>query len=290
MSHIERWVSLSARIRALGEAGQLFAQFQAVRATDDYNVGRYLAEQCRAILIEMDRFRAEFETVMPLDVNERLGNLLEDRLAKVIRQENDERQAKAGMVFLLAVEAELTDLFSNRQELIRARSERAFLHLQRVLAVDEETRAKWMKAFNQPQGEVACEKLGAVHLLWHGIYAFKVDASGARTDLVFGQPVDPSVDRPGIEGIVLTEWKKAEPKNAAKKYEEAVAQAELYSRGPLAGIELAGYRYTILVSENELPPSAVPANSVVGGVVYRHINITIAPDTPSRQAAKSRRK
>src|ERR1700722_9028346 len=39
-------------------------------------------------------------------------------------------------------------------------------------------------------GSVACERLGAVHLLWHGIFAFKVDGSGARTDLIAPEQPD----------------------------------------------------------------------------------------------------
>jgi hypothetical protein len=35
---------------------------------------------------------------------------------------------------------------------------------------------------------LACEKLAGVHLLLHGIWAFKVHAAGERTDLVFPQP------------------------------------------------------------------------------------------------------
>lgn len=46
------------------------------------------------------------------------------------------------------------------------RSKRAFLHLQRLLAVDADIRAKWKGAFEaEHKGELSCEKLGAVHLL-----------------------------------------------------------------------------------------------------------------------------
>jgi hypothetical protein len=72
---------------------------------------------------------------------------------------------------------------SDVQESIRTYSERAFAHLQRSIVADEEIQRKWLCAFGK--GEVACEKLGGVDLLSHGIWAFKVDARGARTDLVF---------------------------------------------------------------------------------------------------------
>ena len=70
---------------------------------------------------------------------------------------------------------------------IRTRSERAFAHLQRHFVADAECRDKWTSAFTD--GEVACEALRALHLLLHGLWAFKVDNAGARTDLVFQEPL-----------------------------------------------------------------------------------------------------
>ena len=110
-------------------------------------------------------------------------------------------------------------------------------HLQRTLAVDEDVAAKWKRAFDR--NEVACEQLGSIHFLSHGIFAFKVDALGARTDLVFNEPPDDLLLMRGIDGLVLTEWKVAhDAKSAAKGFREARTQADLYKQGALAGIEL----------------------------------------------------
>ncbi len=58
-------------------------------------------------------------------------------------------------------------------------------------------------------GETACEKLGALHLLSHGILAFKAYAPGERTDLILGDRLVIDDDLiAGTEGIVLTEWKR----------------------------------------------------------------------------------
>jgi hypothetical protein len=173
---------------------------------------------------------------------------------------------------------------ADRQEIIRARSERAFLHLQRSLAVDPDLRAKWFAAYKS--GEPQCEALGSVHLLAHGVYAFKVHAKGARTDLVFNEPLDPAIERRGLEGLVLTEWKLGDEKNAPARFQEARTQAELYGAGPLAGGELRAYRYLVLVSVKALPSTLVPPDIASGGVIYRHINISVDPDVPSRQARK----
>src|SRR5262249_37625118 len=149
-----------------------------------------------------------------------------------------------------------------RQEQIRTRSERAFMLLQRMLAVDKDVRAKWNAAL--AEGEVACERLGSIHLLSQGIYAFKVDAIGARTDLVFPEPPDDALMARTDVGMVLTEWKVATTANAATQFADAMSQAERYKVGALAGIELTSYRYLVAVSVDELP--SVPADAGVGGV------------------------
>lgn len=92
------------------------------------------------------------------------------------------------------------------------------------------------------------------------------------------------MQRRGVEGLVLTEWKVAnDAVTAARKIEEARAQADLYNEGPLAGIELRGYRYLILVSPQKL---ILPADATSGEIVYRHVNIAVQPETPSKAAPK----
>jgi hypothetical protein len=173
-------------------------------------------------------------------------------------------------------------LLTDHQEHVRARSERAFLHLQRSLAVVADLRAKWLAAFKA--GETHCEALGSVHLLSHGIFAFKVDAKGARTDLVFNEPLDSLLNPRAIEGLVLTEWKVADEKTATERFTTARTQAELYKQGPLAGIELRRYRYLVAVSVKDLPSTLIPSDFIVGDVTYRHINLAIEPAPPSKRA------
>jgi hypothetical protein len=130
-------------------------------------------------------------------------------------------------------------------------------------------------------GEVACEKLGAVHLLLHGIWAFKIDAAGARTDLVFQEPAgDFIAAQRYADGFVLTEWKKAvEESQSGQRFEEARLQARRYAQGPLGATELTGYRYAIVVSRLQME---IPKDIREGGIIYRHINVAVAPRVPSR--------
>jgi hypothetical protein len=148
-----------------------------------------------------------------------------------------------------------------------------------LIVADATVREKWQESFKK--GEVACEKLGAVHLLLHGIWAFKVDAIGGRTDLVFQEPAgDLSNAQRYVDGFVLTEWKKANPNdNVGQLFEQARLQARRYSQGALAGSELTSYRFAIVVSHQQID---VPNDFREGLVIYRHINIAVNPRLPSR--------
>ncbi len=284
MTYVDQWKALSSRIRGLMEAGSLHAQYLAVRSSDAHGRAKRLREQCERVLEALRAFRGSFYQVVPTSA----VNAIDDFLAKtdpLVRDSNDtpgSRQERvwAALVLLAAFETEVSFLLSDVQESIRARSERAFSHLQRSIVVDAEFRAKWQKAFKA--GEVACEKLGAVHLLLHGIWAFKIDAAGARTDLVFQEAAgDFTEAQRYADGFVLTEGKKANADDQALRcFEEARSQARRYAQGPLAASELTGYRYAVVVSHQQVE---VPADLREGGVVCRHVNVSVDPQVPSRK-------
>ena len=80
--------------------------------------------------------------------------------------------------------------------------------------------------------------------------------------------------------LVLTEWKKV--RTATEADAQLVAsrrQASRYARGALGGLELARYRYVILVSEKVLPLSPDERD---GDITYRHVNLAVDVDVPSR--------
>lgn len=76
--------------------------------------------------------------------------------------------------------------------------------------------------------------------MWHGILGFKIDAAGARTDLVLNDTISDSVAGAALR-LVLTEWKVADETNAESRLEEARTQTRLYKGGALAATELAGF-------------------------------------------------
>jgi hypothetical protein len=287
MSYQDEWRAIAARVRGLASAGELYATFQTSTSSDSYGMGKTLGSHCQSILKSLEEFRAAHERTLPAPALQCLTEFTQGQRAQVIKDKGATREARAGLIFLIALESELTFLLSSRNEFLRVRSERAFLHLQRLLIVDEDHREKWKKAFNAKRaGEIKCEQLGAVHLLWHGLWAFKVDSKGARTDLVFGDELDGSVEPRAVDGLVLTEWKVADETNAAERFKEAREQAELYKKGPLVTAELAIYRYLVIVTLKDLKRSAVPNDLQVGDVTYRHINIAVETDVPSVQARK----
>ena len=117
----------------------------------------------------------------------------------------------------------------------------------------------------------------------HGVWAFKAHGEKGRTDLILNEPLsDTSLIEKTSTALVLTEWKvvKAD-KDLADKIREAFEQTKLYVSGVLGGIELANYRYLVMVSEKSMK---IPSDSIEGTIVYRHINIAVNPDTPSIEA------
>jgi hypothetical protein len=283
MTYLDQWKALSSRIRGLMEAGHLHAQYLAVRSSDSYGRAKRLREQGERVLVALRAFRDSFHQVLPPPA----VTAIDDFVARTSTLINDttgtadllQERVWAALVLLAAFETEISFLLSDVQESIRARSERAFSHLQRSIVVDEDVRAKWQKAFDD--SEVACEKLGAVHLLLHGIWAFKVDAAEARTDLVFQEPAgDFIAAQRYADGFVLRGWKKAaEDSQSHQRFEEARSQARRYAQGPLAATELTGYRYAVVISRLQVE---IPEDLREGGIMYRHVNVAVAPRVPLR--------
>lgn len=216
-----------------------------------------------------------------------LGNLLNHRLPHL----------QTRLTALIAFRSQFEFHLANIEDQIRATTDRALIHLQRLIVVDSEYGKKWIEEFNKR--EEWCEKLGAVHLLWHGIWAFKANAAGGRTDLVMGTEIDNSskVEEASF-GMVLTEWKRAKIENGGlkknkrakienevlKKYKEGVKQAKLYTTDVLGGIELNTIRYIIVVTEDLVSKKDPDIDE--GGVKYKFFNIAVAPSNPSEAAQK----
>lgn len=84
-------------------------------------------------------------------------------------------------------------------------------------------------------------------------------------------------------GMVLTEWKVARPDDSEAAIERKLVQARLqlarYAEGSLAGMELQTVRFVVLVSRDRL---CMPDDLLMEHFDVRHINVAIAPRSPSR--------
>jgi hypothetical protein len=271
---LDTWRPLSARIGGLRIAVELHATFSISHNINPYGVSKDIQRQIAAIVERLMAFRDVFRAYISVDTLKAF-EAFENGGAKQNsgNSAGDELLNRAVLIKLFALDAEVNFLISDGNVQSRFNCERAFIHLQRSIVVDPEFRAKWNAAFDH--GEEQCERLGSVHLLLFGIWAFKLNAIGARTDLVFSDRELEAIDNPGSV-LVLTEWKKTTD-NGSASFEMARRQVENYADGILAGNELSGFRYCVVVSKDFI---AVPQDVYRGSVVYRHINIAVDPSTP----------
>jgi hypothetical protein len=286
------WTVLANRIRGLMQAAELHARYLTVRATDGYGRTKRLREQCERVVTALKTYQHDFGPLVPEHARAALSQTITTCESLVIdtdgTSEAREERVWATLVQIASFEAEMTFLLSDTQFEICALTELAFEHLQRSIVVDNQVRQNWVDAFTQ--GEVACEKLGAVHLLLHGIWAFKIDAKGERTDLAYQEPLNERSRLGDVaRGLVLTEWKLATSgEQIEASFAAARAQAQIYSVSALGGLELSQYRYAIVVSQKR--HLDISDTVQIGSTIYRHINIAVDPDVPSRTALLASRK
>ena len=281
MSWIPQWQALSGRIGGLLEAVQIFTTlFQATHGQEGRfeHINRVLLPLGREVLDAVEEFRLTYGDVLPphsVDAvqrySEMFNNLRSHGLGALVGQ----------ATILAAMKSELDYLLTDQEVATIAVVERAFEHLQRTIVADEEQCLKWKKGFESK--EPWCERMGATHLLWHGIWAFKADSRGERTDLILGTHIGGTLaERIRASGsrLVLTEWKLVRNERFLDgTIEKAKSQLQLYSQGSLAGIELRSARYAVIVSGRRLD---MPPDETISGVLFRWINIATDPEPPSR--------
>lgn len=286
MSAIDEWASIAARIRGFISACQLAATLrEREQAGAD---AHFLAQQCAEIAEMIRAFQGVSDTLP------RKGKVALDRFAtqhanKIVFVDGHDSKRKDwnvrnAAVMFAAFEAEMSHALGDADARILGISERAFEHLKRSIAADEGVRTRWQTAFKK--GEPTCEALGAVHLLGLGIWAFKADGRTGRTDLVYQEPISGGeLLARAVEGLVLTEWKLAKSTGELRaKTEEARSQTKLYAAGELGGIELRSSRFIVIVTEKAM---RVPEDIDEGGITFRHINLPVDPDTPSKAARQT---
>ena len=284
------WRAISARIKGLVEAGNLFFKSIEKHAEDSFGTLRnILFPQAEKVYFLIDKFRKDFETQLPEQAISCIDEFIKSsrpNFTEPVPSATFTHQLQIiqnRLIYLASLRTELEYHLSDPEEMIRRTAHRALEHLQRCIIADSTYQEKWVSAFKK--GEVNCERLGAIHLLWHGIWAFKVNAEGGRTDLVIGNTIDNPSQVENAQGLILTEWKRSvTSSDAVKKVDEARVQAEKYSSGILGGIELVSPKYIIVVTKDYV---RLPADVEVEGIKYRNVNIATEPSVPSTASRKN---
>lgn len=284
MTWLEQWRDLAARIDGLIRAGEFLVSAFKVNSADAFSVVRksFLPELV-AIIAEIERLGKTHASELPQQASAALQKYVGQGWDKSFTDGAVDIQTLAP---LASFRSQFEYLIRDTEAKGRSLAELAFEHLRRQLVVDEDIRKKWQAAFKRH--ETACERLGAVHLLSHGIWAFKVVAPGGATDLVFGDPVEQHAEimRRTARALVLTEWKLIKrPDEIATKAQEARDQAAIYSGGVLGDAELKRTRYIVLVCQSDLTP---PGDVSVGAVTHRHVLLPTSPKSPSTMARTQR--
>ena len=291
MTWLSNWESISARIQGLLEAGLFFYKSGSTSNTDSKSVQKLvLLPQTKNIHSDISKFLELYGSAIPNSAKLCIENFLSSSEKWGLdfrsgRPAENLGQVQLALTSLTAFRSEFSYIIADTQIFARKITERAFTHLQRSIKVDSDFRKKWERRFNNTRtAETKCEGLGAVHLLSHGVWAFKIDAKGGKTDLVMQEPLSASEIERAAETLVLTEWKIVrQKKDLDSKIEEARKQTVLYATGVLSGIELRNYRYLVMISK-DIP--VMPEDREEDAITYRHINIAVSPSDPSKSARK----
>jgi hypothetical protein len=275
------WETISSRISGLERAANFYQGFMQ---QDNHSAGKTtLFPQSKDLYGLIESFLTHHKNALPEQAQHCLIRFVDESRTYINTDWKDPFRFIVLITKLLSFQAEFDYVISDTQQRVRSIVERAFTHLQRIIIADSHAKSIWNDTFIA--GETECEKLGAAHLLLHGIWAFKTDAKGERTDLVLNEPLDIDQVERTSEGLVLTEWKVVrKASQAEKRMAEALRQARLYSQGIFGGIELSRIRYLVIVSEDRLDKMA---DIQKDEVIYRHINIAVDPKTPSQSKAKT---
>ena len=288
MTWTEDWESLAARIDGLLRAGKFLTNTFGVANEDAYSViSNSIAPEFREITECIEQLGRAYRDELPATALKALDRFVSRKWQERVTNQAGKISRIQPLSALAAFRSEFGYLIRDIEIAKRNLVELAFEHLRRQLVVDEEIRGKWTRAFNDH--ETRCEQLGAVHLLSHGIWAFKISSTKAATDLVFPEPVErySKLSRRVARAQVLTEWKRVRSIGALDKQKEtARKQTQIYTAGAMGDLELKNTRYIVLVTGFQDPG---PIEDVVeNSVTYRHIVISVNHASPASEQARSR--
>jgi hypothetical protein len=291
-NYLSSWGNISVRIKSI-----LSLINDLKLASDDRSINEVLSENTISLFQEIYNFRENFENVIPKAAFESLDNFLtreKKRQQGIFNAPSDNfSNLKIRFGLLASLESEVSYFLNDTQSNILKAVEVAFAHLQRRIVADKFYKKRWNISEDKnikntsDLEEVTFEKLGADHLLFHRIWAFKANSAGERTDLILGQTIDEKDPLyASADGLVLTEWKVVRNKKYEVIIETAKKQAAIYKFGSLYPLELSNYCFLVIISEKNLQIPYEELNFTENGVKFRVINIAYDPDEPNDAAKK----
>ena len=170
MNWMVDWQALSANIKGILDAASFF--YRALyRNSADARSEKVLFENAEKTFFNIENFYIKHDSALP----EVALNCLKSFVSKINHEKifepktgcNKYYNIQVAFTSLAAFRSEFDYLISDMQFLARRITERAFIHLQRSIVVDDMIRERWKTAFINH--ETSCEKLGALHLLSHGV-------------------------------------------------------------------------------------------------------------------------
>jgi hypothetical protein len=288
MTWTEDWESLAARIDGLIRAGEYLTHTLGVANEDPYTViNNAIAPEFKEVTECIEQIGHAYRDELPPAAIKALDRFVSRNWHQYVTKQVGKISRLQPISALAAFRSEFEYLIRDIEIATRNLVDLAFEHLRRQLVVDEEIRGKWQIAFSVH--ETHCERLGAVHLLSHGIWAFKISSAGAATDLVFPEPVEryTKLSRRIARAQVLTEWKRTQSiDDIDMDAKTARQQTQIYTAGALGDLELKNTRYIVLVIGFDDPG---PIDDVVeNSVTYRHVLISVKQAPRASEQARSR--
>lgn len=200
ISTIDEWRALIARIHGLRDAAAPYLASPRAGENTGIDAGAYLNHQVFEIVGALAAAIDHRPEALPPAAQACVKRAISLRWPS----NPNPLQGLQAITQLSAFGSELEHHLGDHDTVWSSLVERAFLHLNRTLVVDEDVRRRWTTAFGTPRtAETKCESLGG-HLLSHGIWAFKAHPPEERTDLILHEPIRTITtgDKRAVEALV----------------------------------------------------------------------------------------
>jgi hypothetical protein len=138
------WEAMSARIDALVTANHAYLAAFIRKSDDPYGGHKELVEEAIEIFEELKAFQGRYRLTLPHNASESLNRLFERRKAHFTRGHVSGFEGLKVLIPAFAATRSAVDYHLRDFSVVARRiTERAFIHLQRLIVADSDARQKW---------------------------------------------------------------------------------------------------------------------------------------------------